>query len=58
MNGLRVKPPTVEELLSEAQAAQTDEDLTYLQRLLIHAPTPANPVRQAIEESLAISGDQ
>ena len=52
MNGLRIKPPTIEELLAEARAARTDEDPAYLQRLLDHAPTPQNPVRQLIEEKL------
>ena len=55
MNGLRTKPPTAEELLGEARAAPIDEDATYLQRLLDHAPTPPNPVRIAIEECLLAS---
>lgn len=50
MNGLRIKPPTVEELLADAEIAPADA--TELQRLLDHVPTPSNPVRQAIEKRL------
>ena len=53
MNGLRIQPPTVDELLAEAEGASADVD--ELRRLLDHVPTPSNPVRQAIEARLVDS---
>ncbi len=57
MNGLKFRPPTIEELLAEARAARTS-DPACLKRLLDHAPTPPNPVRRVIEERLARSPGQ
>jgi len=50
LNGLRVKAPTVEELLTEARTAALDP--SELQRLDSHEPSRPNPVRQLISELL------
>jgi hypothetical protein len=47
LKGLVIRPPSVEELLVEAQASPADP--VELERLLNHVPTPPNPVRAAIE---------
>jgi hypothetical protein len=53
--GLAIHPPTVEELLVEAQGAPADP--VELRRLLHHVPTPPSPVLVAIEGRLAASVD-
>ena len=52
--GLKIRPPSIEDLLVEARAAAADP--AELQRLLQHVPTPPNPVNEAIAERLAQSG--